>query len=141
MPTRNATARWDGPFKGGSGQMSFGSFEGPYSAESRFEDGEGTNPEELIGAAHAGCVSMALSLALGNEGHEPETIDTDAAVHIDPAEGGGFEITKVELTTRAKVPGIDEDEFKRIADQAKQGCPVSKALSGAEITLDASLES
>ena len=141
MPTRNATAHWDGPFKGGSGQMSFGSFEGSYSAASRFEDGEGTNPEELIGAAHAGCFSMALSLALGNEGHEPEQIDTDAAVHIDPAEGGGFEITKIELSTRAKVPGIDEDEFQRIAGQAKEGCPVSKALSGAEITLDASLES
>src|SRR3954451_7276407 len=109
MPTRNASARWEGPFKSGGGTRKLGSgaYEGPYSAASRFEDGEGTNPEELIGAAHAGCFSMALSLALGNEGHEPEQIDTDAAVHIDPAEGGGFEITRIELSTRAKVPGID----------------------------------
>jgi lipoyl-dependent peroxiredoxin len=139
MPIRNATARWDGAFKGGSGQMSFGSFEGPYSAASRFEDGEGTNPEELIGAAHAGCFSMAFALMLGNEGHEPDSIDTEAAVHIDPAEGGGFEITKIELTTRASVPGIDEDELRRIAEQAKENCPVSKALAGPEITLEASL--
>jgi lipoyl-dependent peroxiredoxin len=139
MPTRNASARWDGAFKGGSGQMSFGSFEGPYSAASRFEDGDGTNPEELIGAAHAGCFSMALSLALGQAGHEPESISTDAAVHIDPAEGGGFEISRIELSTRASVPGIDDDEFQRVADAAKKGCPVSKALAGPEITLEASL--
>jgi osmotically inducible protein OsmC len=142
MPTRKASARWEGPFKGGGGTMKIGTgaYEGPYSAQSRFEDGEGTNPEELIGAAHAGCFSMALSLALGEAGHEPDSIDTDAAVHIDPAEGGGFEITRIELSTRANVPGIDEDEFQRIAEQAKQGCPVSKALSGVEIALDASLE-
>jgi osmotically inducible protein OsmC len=141
MPTRNASARWEGPFKGGGGTMSFGSgaYEGPYSAQSRFEDGDGTNPEELIGAAHAGCFSMAFALALGEAGHEPESIATDAAVHIDPAEGGGFEITKVELSTRANVPGIDDDEFQRVADAAKKGCPVSKALAGPDITLEASL--
>jgi lipoyl-dependent peroxiredoxin len=139
MPTRNASARWDGEFKGGSGEMSFGGYEGPYSAQSRFEDGDGTNPEELLGAAHAGCFSMALALMLGNEGHEPESIETEAKVHIDPAEGGGFEIGLIELSTRASVPGIDDDEFQRIADQAKAGCPVSKALAGPKITLEASL--
>jgi lipoyl-dependent peroxiredoxin len=141
MPTRTANARWNGAFKGGDGTMSFGSgaYEGAYSAQSRFEDGDGTNPEELIGAAHAGCFSMAFALMLGDEGHDPESIETEANVHIDPAEGGGFEITRIELSTRGTVPGIDADEFQRIADQAKANCPVSKALAGPEITLEASL--
>ena len=142
MPTRNASARWEGGFKQGGGTMKLGSgaYEGPYSAKSRFEDGDGTNPEELIGAAHAGCFSMALALMLGDAGHEPESIETDAAVHIDPAEGGGFEISRIELSTRARVPGLDDDEFQRVAAQAKEGCPVSKALAGADISLEASLE-
>jgi osmotically inducible protein OsmC len=142
MPTRNASARWEGGFKQGGGTMKLGSgaYEGPYSAKSRFEDGDGTNPEELIGAAHAGCFSMALALMLGDAGHEPESIETDAAVHIDPAEGGGFEISRIELSTRARVPGLDDDEFQRVATQAKEGCPVSKALAGADISLEASLE-
>jgi lipoyl-dependent peroxiredoxin len=142
MPTRNASARWEGGFKQGGGTMRLGSgaYEGPYSAQSRFEDGDGTNPEELIGAAHAGCFSMALALMLGDAGHEPESIETDAAVHIDPAEGGGFEISRIELSTRARVPGIDDDEFQRVAGQAKEGCPVSKALAGPDISLEASLE-
>ena len=142
MPTRNASARWEGPFKRGSGTMNVGSgaYEGPYSAQSRFEDGEGTNPEELLGAAHAGCFSMALALALGEAGHDPESVETDAAVHIDPADGGGFEIPRIELSTRARVPGIDEDEFQDVAQAAKEGCPVSKALAGVDISLQASLE-
>jgi lipoyl-dependent peroxiredoxin len=141
MATRKASARWDGSFKEGSGTMRVGSaaFEGPYTAESRFEEGEGTNPEELIGAAHAGCFSMALSLALDQAGHHPESIATDASVHIDPADDG-FSITRVELATRARVPGIDEDEFQRLAEAAKQGCPVSKALGAVDIALDARLE-
>src|SRR4051812_33844207 len=138
MPTRNASARWEGPFEGGGGTMSLGSgaYEGAYSAQSRFEDGEGTNPEELgtnpeelLGAAHAGCFSMALALMLGDAGHDPESIETDAKVHIDPAEGGGFEITRVELSTRANVPGIDDGEYQKVAAAAKEGCPVSKALA------------
>jgi osmotically inducible protein OsmC len=143
MPTRNASARWEGPFKRGGGTMKVGggAYEGPYSAQSRFEDGDGTNPEELLGAAHAGCFSMALALALGEEGHDPESVETDAAVHIDPADGGGFEITRIELSTRARVPGIDDDEFQRVAQAAKEGCPVSKALAGVDISLQASLES
>ena len=143
MPTRSASARWDGSFKRGEGTMAFGSgaFEGAYSAASRFEEGEGTNPEELIGAAHAGCFSMAFALALNEAGHEPESVATDADVHINPAEGGGFEINRIDLRTRARVPGIEPDEFSRIAEAAKAGCPVSKALGGVgEIVLDAQLE-
>jgi osmotically inducible protein OsmC len=117
-----------------------GAFEGKYSFKSRMEDGPGTNPEELIGAAHAGCFSMALSVVLGSEGHEPESIKTDAKVRFDK-EGDGFAITSVALTTRAKVPGIDNDAFVKAAEAAKANCPVSKALTGTEISLDAALES
>ena len=141
MPTRTATARWDGPFNRGSGRMSFGggAFEGSYSAASRFEEGEGTNPEELIAAAHAGCFSMALALALGEAGHQPESIETQADVTISPA-GDGFEIDRINLHTSARVPGIDQDEFERLAGAAKEGCPVSKALGAVgDINLEAQL--
>jgi lipoyl-dependent peroxiredoxin len=142
MPTRNAHAEWNGSIGEGSGTMALGSgaFEGKYSFKSRMEDGPGTNPEELIGAAHAGCFSMALSVVLGAEGHEPESIKTDAKVRFDK-EGDGFAITSVALTTRAKVPGIDNDAFVKAAEAAKANCPVSKALTGTEISLDAALES
>ena len=142
MPVRTAHAQWQGSIGEGQGTMALGSgaFEGNYSYKSRMEDGPGTNPEELIGAAHAGCFSMALSLVLGNEGHEPESIDTDAKVRFDK-QGDGFAITSIALTTRARVPGIDEAEFKRLADVAKENCPVSQALKAVDITLDASLES
>jgi lipoyl-dependent peroxiredoxin len=142
MPVRNAHAQWQGSLQDGQGTMALGSgaFKGNYSFRSRMEDGEGTNPEELIGAAHAGCFSMALSLILGNEGHEPESIDTDAKVRFDK-QGEGFAITSIALTTRGKVPGIDEEEFKRLADVAKENCPVSQALKAVDITLDATLES
>jgi lipoyl-dependent peroxiredoxin len=142
MPTRNAHAEWNGSISEGNGTMALGSgaFEGKYSFQSRMEDGPGTNPEELIGAAHAGCFSMALSVVLGSEGHEPESIKTDAKVRFDK-EGDGFAITSVALTTRAKVPGIDNDAFVKAAEAAKANCPVSKALTGTEISLDAALES
>jgi osmotically inducible protein OsmC len=141
MPVRNAHAQWQGSLQEGQGTMALGSgaFEGNYSYTSRMEDGAGTNPEELIGAAHAGCFSMALSLILGNEGHEPESIDTDAKVRFDK-QGDGFAITSIALTTRGRVPGIDEDEFKRLADVAKENCPVSQALRAVDITLDATLQ-
>jgi lipoyl-dependent peroxiredoxin len=131
MPKRRADARWDGSLTKGNGtmRMASGAYEGPYSFESRFEEGEGTNPEELIAAAHAGCYSMALSGDLGQAGHEAESVETNATVHIDAIEGG-FEISRIELDTRASVPGIDDDEFQRIAEAAKKGCPVSKALGG-----------
>jgi osmotically inducible protein OsmC len=126
---------------GGEGTMRLGSgaFEGKYSFATRFEDAPGTNPEELIGAAHAGCFSMAFAGNLQRAGHEPESIETRARVHIDKA-GDGFAITRIELDTTANVPGIDEDEFQEIATASKEGCPVSKALAGVgEITLDAKL--
>ena len=141
MPTRTANARWNGSLQDGEGtmRMASGAYEGPYSFQSRFEEGDGTNPEELIAAAHAGCFSMALSGELGNHGHEVESIETEARVHIDKVEGG-FAIKRIELSTRASVPGIDNDHFQEHAEAAKEGCPVSQALAAVEsIELDAQL--
>ena len=142
MPTRTAHAEWDGSITEGSGRMEFGSgaFEGRYSFKSRMEEGPGTNPEELIGAAHAGCFSMALSVVLGEGGHEPESISTDAKVRFDK-KGEGWAITDITLTTRGKVPGMENDDFVKAAEVAKENCPVSQALTGVEISLDAALES
>jgi osmotically inducible protein OsmC len=140
MPKRRAQARWEGSLQDGRGtmRMQTGSYEGPYSFQSRFEEGDGTNPEELIGAAHAGCFSMALSGELGRAGHEPESVETTATVHLDKVEAG-FKITHIELDTKASVPGIDDAEFQRLAQTAKEGCPVSQALAGVEIGLNAEL--
>ena len=143
MPKRTASARWDGSLQEGSGtmRMASGAYEGPYSFQSRFEEGDGTNPEELIAAAHAGCFSMALSLLLGQAGHEPERIETEATVQIDKAVEG-FAITHILLRTRASVPGINADEFQQQAQAAKEGCPVSQALAAVEtIEVDAQLNS
>src|SRR3954469_12153 len=114
MATRNGSAQWNGSLNEGSGQLTVGDdvWTGNYSFASRFEDGEGTNPEELIAAAHAGCFTMALSLALGDAGHAPDVIDTEATVHIDKVDDG-FAVTRIDLVTRAKVPGIDEETFKQ----------------------------
>ena len=133
MPDRKADARWEGSLKDGHGTMNVasGAYEGPYSFQSRFEEGDGTNPEELIAAAHAGCFSMAFSGELGRAGHEPESVETTATVHVDKA-GDGFENSRVELDTEARVPGIDEAEFQRAAEAAKEGCPVSQALGGVD---------
>lgn len=140
MPTRESTARWEGALARGKGTMRLGSgaWEGAYDAPSRFEDGAGSNPEELIGAAHAGCFSMALAGALARAGHDVGSIDTTAAVTIEKV-GEGFEITGIHLSTRASVEGIDDATFAEFATGAKENCPVSKALAGTEITLDASL--
>jgi osmotically inducible protein OsmC len=140
MPTRSADARWEGSLKDGKGTMRLGggAYEGPYSFASRFEDGTGTNPEELLGAAHAGCFSMALSAGLGRAGHDPDSVSTTAAVHLEKGDSG-FSITRIHLTTQAVVPGMDDAEFQQVAADAKQNCPVSKALAGVEITLDATL--
>jgi osmotically inducible protein OsmC len=140
MPVRKAEARWEGRLRDGKGTMKFGSgaFEGRYSFASRFEEGTGTNPEELIGAAHAGCFSMAFSAMLEKAGHTPEWIETAAAVTVEKV-GDGFSVTKSKLTTSASVPGIDEATFLKIAEEAKAGCPVSRALAGVEISLDAAL--
>ncbi|NJC64598.1 OsmC family protein [Planosporangium flavigriseum] len=140
MPTRTSSARWQGSLKEGAGTMALGSgaFEGPYSFPSRFEDGQGTNPEELIAAAHAGCFSMAFANALSQAGHVPNSVDTRASVHLNKTDAG-FGITRIDLVTQGSVPGIDEAEFQKIAEQAKVNCPVSKALATVEITLDATL--
>ena len=140
MPKRKAEAQWNGSLQEGSGKMSMasGAYEGPYSFQSRFQEGEGTNPEELLAAAHAGCFSMQLSGVLGAGGHDPESVETEAIVHVDKA-GEGFEITRIELTTNARVPGIDEAAFQEAAETAKNICPVSVLFKGAEISVDASL--
>ena len=140
MPVRTSEAEWSGNLREGKGQMKLGSgaYPGAYSFTSRFEEGVGSNPEELIGAAHAGCFSMALSGALTRAGFAPERIHTTAKVHIENT-GGGFSITRIELETEGKVPGIDEAAFKEQAESAKQNCPVSRALNVPEVTLQARL--
>ncbi|RIL08190.1 MAG: peroxiredoxin [Proteobacteria bacterium] len=140
MPTRKARAIWEGSLQKGTGKIRLdsGACEAPYSFGSRFEAGQGTNPEELLAAAHAGCFAMALSLALGKAGFSPERIDAEAHVSIEPADGG-FAIRSSRLTCEARVPGIDEATFARHAEETKLGCPVSKALASIEITLEARL--
>ncbi|HWE03801.1 MAG TPA: OsmC family protein [Tepidisphaeraceae bacterium] len=140
MPIRSADAVWNGDLKGGNGTMKLGSgaYEGQYSFGSRFENGTGTNPEELIGAAHAGCFSMALSAGLGKAGLTPKRIHTSAKVTIEKV-GEGMKITKIQLNTEAEVPGIDDAAFQAIAVQTKAGCPVSQALSATPIELVAKL--
>jgi osmotically inducible protein OsmC len=141
MAIRTATAAWQGALRGGHGTMQAGvGCEGPYSFASRFEEGAGSNPELLIGAAHAGCFSMALAGELEQAGYAPASVETTARVHLNKVETG-FGIMRIDLITRARVPGIDNDTFQRLAIQAKVGCPVSRALAAVpEITLDAQLE-
>jgi osmotically inducible protein OsmC len=140
MTTRNAHARWERSIKDGKGQVDFGNgaFKGAYSFASRFQDGKGTNPEELLGAAHASCFAMALSLALGKAGFKPDYIDATAQVTVAP-QNGGFKITKSHIVCEARVPGIDQAMFAQHAQAAKAGCPVSQALAGTEISLEARL--
>lgn len=140
MSIRTAQAVWDGTLREGSGRMKFGggAFEGAYSFSSRFEEGAGTNPEELIAAAHAGCFSMALSADLGRAGFTPRRVSTTARVHLERV-GGGFKITRIELDSEADVPGIAPAQFQEIAAGTKTGCPVSQALAAVEITLNARL--
>jgi osmotically inducible protein OsmC len=142
MPTRRAHARWEGTVEKGRGHVDFGNGDGAYSGEysfaSRFEEGKGTNPEELLGAAHAGCFAMALSLMLSRAGFAPKYVDATAHVSVVPRDGG-FKITKSHLECEAEVPGIDEATFRKQAEAAKASCPVSQALAGTEITLDARL--
>jgi len=142
MPTRNAHAEWNGNLKEGNGKMRLGSgaYEGPFTFASRFEDGKGTNPEELIAAAHAGCFSMALSAGLGKAGFNPTRVQTNAKVYLEKV-GEGFGITKIELETEAEIPGIDEKTFQEQAEATKKNCPVSKLLTGAQVTLHAKLVS
>ena len=140
MPTRNADARWEGSLQDGKGQLrtQTGSVDLPYSFSSRFEEGQGTNPEELIAAAHAGCYSMALANELSKAGHVPDSVETTAKVHLEKGDAG-FSIPRIDLQTVATVSGIDDGEFQQIAEQTSKACPVSKVLAAAEITLDAKL--
>jgi osmotically inducible protein OsmC len=140
MPTRTSEATWEGDLKGGKGSMKLGSgaYTGAYSFQSRFESGTGTNPEELIAAAHAGCFSMALSHALASAGFPPKRVHTVANVHLEKT-ADGFGIPKIDLVTDADVPNITPEAFQEQAAKAKAGCPVSKVLAGAEITLNAKL--
>ena len=137
---RSADAEWKGNLKEGSGTMKLGSgaYEGQYSFKSRFESGTGTNPEELIAAAHAGCFSMALSKQLEDAGMKAEEIRTTAAVRLEKTDAG-FSITKIHLDVSARIPGGDQSRFETATNNAKAGCPVSRVLN-AEITMDARLE-
>ena len=142
MPTSQASAVWEGKLKDGKGSFKAGSgaFSGPYTFATRFEGKQGTNPEELIAAAHAACFSMALSAGLEKAGKPAARVETTAACTIDVV-GGAPQITKMALTVRGKVPGLDPAGFQKAAEEAKRGCPVSKALAGIpQITLDAKLE-
>jgi osmotically inducible protein OsmC len=142
MTTREAETTWQGG-KDGSGdfETESGQIAGTFRFPTRFEDEPGTNPEELIGAAHSGCFSMQLTALLGEEGYTPDRLHTEANVHLEKADGGGFEIPRIDLTLEAAIPDIDRDTFDDLAQNAKENCPVSKALAGPEITLDATLES
>src|SRR5829696_8602042 len=141
MPTRKAEAEWEGNLAEGRGRLKVGSgaFEGPYSFKSRFEEGESaTNPEELLGAAHAGCFTMALTAALSRAQIKPTRIHTEARVKLEKI-GEAFSITQIELETEAEIPGLDDATFQQYALDAKQNCPVSKALASTNITLTARL--
>ena len=140
MPVRTADAEWKGNLPEGTGRMAFGggAFEGQYSYGSRFEEGKGTNPEELIAAAHAGCFSMQLAGVLSKAGHDPDSVRTTAKVSIDK-DNGAFSITRSELDTEVSVSGLDDAEFQNHADEAKRTCPVSRALGAIEIGLEAKL--
>ncbi len=141
MAIRTASARWEGTLSAGNGVMRTGSggLEAPFSFGSRFADGDGSNPEELIGAAHAGCFSMALSKGLEDAGFPPATVETTAGVHLDVVDGKQT-VTTIDLNTRADVPGIDAATFAKVAEATKENCPISRLLSpGARITLTASL--
>ena len=140
MPKRNAEAVWNGDLKSGKGTMKFGSgaFEGAYTFASRFEEGPGTNPEELIGAANAGCFSMFFAATLAKNGYAPESVSTRAEVTLESTDDGP-RIASIVLNTKASVPDIDNDAFQEFAETSKKNCPVSKALAGTTITLNAEL--
>jgi osmotically inducible protein OsmC len=137
---RTAKAQWTGDLQHGEGRIALGSglLSAPYSFRSRMQDGAGTNPEELIGAAHAGCFTMAFDAMLGAAGFTPASLETTATVHFTQTDGG-FSIPRIDLQVTGHVPNIDEAAFQKIAAEAKAGCPVSKALAGVEITLEATL--
>src|SRR5688572_9303817 len=143
MAIRSSTAQWEGDLKGGKGTMTVGkgAYTGPFTFASRFEEAGGTNPEELIGAAHAGCFSMAFSANLSKAGHVPKSVNTRADVHLDPDPAGGMRVSKIELVSEAAVPGIDAKQFQELAETTRTTCPISKLLKGgAEIVVKATLK-
>ena len=137
MTTRNATARWNGTLKDGNGVMKYGAFEGPYTFASRFEEGEGTNPEELVGAANAGCFSMFLAALISNENLTPTRVETTASVHL--GEDNGPKITSIDLDCTAEVPGLEQAKFDELCQTAKENCPISRLFAGTQINLTAKL--
>lgn len=139
---RTAEARWEGTLKDGGGRLRLGSgaFEGRYSFTSRFESGAGTNPEELLGAAHAGCFSMALASALAKAGFHPKSVDTKAIVHLGKV-NDAFAVTGIDLETRGEVPGISMDDFQKFAEDTKKNCIISRALASVAMTVKATLAS
>jgi osmotically inducible protein OsmC len=138
MSKRNATAKWNGTLKDGAGTMKFSDFSGPYTYASRFEEGKGTNPEELVGAAHAGCFSMFLAALIAAEELSPESVETKATVHLDKDDVGPV-ISTIELDCQVKCQGLSEEKFKELAAAAKEKCPVSRLVAAADIKLNARL--
>jgi osmotically inducible protein OsmC len=138
MATRSATALWTGTLKEGKGTMKYGAFEGPYTYASRFEEGAGSNPEELVGAAHAGCYAMFLSALLSKEEFTPESIETVATVSLE-RDDVGPKITSIKLACSAKVPGVSAEKFQELAKAAQEKCPISRLFAGTEISVDAKL--
>ncbi|HZT73924.1 MAG TPA: OsmC family peroxiredoxin [Terriglobales bacterium] len=138
MPVRSASAQWQGNLTAGHGVLCFDAYQGAFSFRSRMEEGPGVNPEELLGAAHAGCFSMALAAALSQAGATPHTVTTRAQVHFGPS-GDGYAISAIELVTEVEAGGMDEASFQKVAETAKETCPVSKALAATPIALRATL--
>jgi len=137
MTTRKATARWNGTLKEGNGVMKYGEFEGPFTFASRFQEGKGTNPEELVGAAHSGCFSMYLAAIMSEDNFKPTSVRTMASVHL--GEDNGPKITSIDLDCEAEVPGLDADKFAQYAQTAKKNCPISRLFAGTKINLSARL--
>ena len=138
MSVRTAKSKWNGTLAQGNGTMNFSNFSGPFTFKSRFEEGEGTNPEELIGAAHSGCFSMFLAALLSGEKLEPESVETTATVHLGKDEKGPV-ITTIELVSQVKCEGISQEKFQELAQAAKEGCPISRLVAAADIKLSATL--
>ena len=137
MATRKATSTWNGTLKEGNGVMKYGDFEGPFTFASRFEEGKGTNPEELVGAAHSGCFSMYLAAIIGADDYSPKSVQTTATVHL--GEDNGPKITSIDLDCEADIPGLDADKFAQYAQTAKENCPISRLFTGTTINLSAKL--
>jgi len=138
MSVRTAKSQWKGTLASGKGTMNFSNYSGPFTFKSRFEEGEGTNPEELIGAAHSGCYSMFLAALLSGEKLEPESVETTATVHLGKDDKGPV-ITNIELVSQVKCEGISQEKFQELAQAAKEGCPISRLVAAADIKLTASL--